>query len=193
MNITSKVTYKIIRDILLSKEFTQIEIKNRTGYSKGQISKVVNWLITRKFVEKRDRNYYLTDPTALISVFPLFRNMNELLVYRIPLRGEKEKILENLPNGSTLCLDSALDRYSRYFRSSRICIYHEKPELIKNIFEPYSGGIIDLEVYHPDMDLKGDVENGLTSKLRTVIDMTCDGKTYAAKDLFEELWGIKFG
>jgi len=193
MNITSKVTYKIIRDILLSKEFTQIEIKNRTGYSKGQISKVVNWLITRKFVEKRDRNYYLIDPTALISVFPLFRNMNELLIYRIPLRGEKEKILENLPKGSILCLDSALDRYSRYFRSSRICIYHEKPELIKNLFEPYSGGIIDLEVYHPDMDLKEDVENGLTSKLRTVIDITCDGKTYVAKDLFEELWGIKFG
>ena len=193
MNITSKVTYKIIRDILLSKEFTQIEIKNRTGCSKGQISKVVNWLITRKFVEKRDRNYYLIDPTALISVFPLFRNMNELLVYRLPLRGEKEKILENLPNGSILCLDSALDRYSRYFRSSRICIYHEKPELIKNIFEPYSGGIIDLEVYRPDMDLKEDVKNGLTTKLRTVIDMTCDGKTYAAKDLFEQLWGIKFG
>ena len=95
MNITSKVTYKIIRDVLLSKEFTQIGIKNRTGYSKGQISKVVNWLITRKFVEKRDRNYYLIDPPALVSVFPLFRNMNELLGSRIPLRGEKEKILEN--------------------------------------------------------------------------------------------------
>jgi hypothetical protein len=119
--------------------------------------------------------------------------MNELLVSRIPLRGEKEKILENLPNKSVLCLDSALDKYSRYYRSSRICIYHEKPELVKNTFEPYSGGIIDLEVYHPDMDLKEDVENGFTSKLRTVIDMTCDGKTYVAKDLFEQLWGIKFG
>jgi hypothetical protein len=119
--------------------------------------------------------------------------MNELLICRIPLRGEKEKILENLPKGSILCLDSALDRYSRYYRSSRICIYHEKPELVKNTFEPYSGGIIDLEVYHPDMDLKEDVENGFTSKLRTVIDMTCDGKTYVAKDLFEQLWGIKFG
>lgn len=193
MNITSNVTYKIIRDILLSKEFTQIEIKNRTGYSKGQISNVVYWLTTRKFVEKIDRKYHLVDPAGIISVFPLFRNMKELLVYRIPLRGEKEKILENLPNGSILCLDSALDSYSRYFRSSRICIYHDKPELVKNKFEPYSGGIIDLEVYRPDMDLKEDAKNGLTSKLRTVIDMTCDGKTYVVKDLFEELWGIKFG
>jgi len=88
MNITSKVTYQIVREILLSKVFTQIQIKNKTGYSKGQISKVVNWLITRKFVEKRESRYYLLDPAGLIYVFLLFRNMKELLVYRIPLRGE---------------------------------------------------------------------------------------------------------
>jgi len=193
MNITSKVTYQIIRQILLSKIFTQIEIKNKTGYSKGQISKVVNWLITRKFVEKREGNYCLLDPAGLISVFPLFRNMKELLFYRIPLRGEKEKILEHLPEGSILCLESALERYSHYFRSSRICIYHKKPEVVKQLFEPYSGGILDLEIYRPDMDLQKDVEHGMTSKLRTAIDITCDGKTYVAKDLFEELWGIKFG
>ena len=193
MNITSKVTYQIIREILLSKVFTQVEIKKKTGHSKGQISKVVNWLITRNFVEKRESNYYLLDPAGLISVFPLFRNMRELLVYRIPIRGEKEKILDYLPDGSILCLESALDTYSRYFRSSRICIYHEKPTEVKRLFEPYSGGILDLEVYRPDMDVQKDVEHGVTSRLRTVIDMTCDGKTYAAKDLFEQLWGIKFG
>ena len=193
MNITSKVTYQIIREILLSKVFTQVEIKKKTGHSKGQISKVVNWLITRNFVEKRESNYYLLDPAGLISVFPLFRNMKELLVYRIPIRGEKEKILDYLPDGSILCLESALDRYSRYFRSSRICIYHEQPEVVKRLFEPYSGGILDLEVYRLDMDVQKDVEHGVTSRLRTVIDMTCDGKTYAAKDLFEQLWGIKFG
>jgi hypothetical protein len=192
MNITLKTTYKIIKYILLSKEFTQTEIHQQTKCSLGRINEVVYWLITRKFVEKIDSKYRLADPAGIISLFPLFRNMNELLVYRLPLRGEKEKILENLPKGSILCLDSALDRYSQYYRSSRICVYHEKPELVKNIFEPYSGGIIDLEVYRPDMNLKEDVENGLTSKLRTVIDMTCDGKTYVAKDLFEQLWGIKF-
>ena len=119
--------------------------------------------------------------------------MKDILAYRIPLRREKEKIIEKLPIGSILCLESALDKYSQYFRSSRICIYHEKPEVVKHLFEPYSGGIIDLEVYQPDMNLQKDVKNGITSKLRTVIDITCDGKTYIAKDLFEELWGIKFG
>ena len=192
MNITLKTTYKIIKYILLSKEFTQTEIHQETKCSLGRINEVVYWLITRKFVEKIDSKYRLADSAGIISLFPLFRNMNELLVYRLPLRNEKEKILENLPKGSILCLDSALDRYSQYYRSSRICVYHEKPELVKNTFEPYSGGIIDLEVYHPDMNLKEDVENGLTSKLRTIIDMTCDGKTYVAKDLFEQLWGIKF-
>ena len=77
MNIKSNVTYQIIREILLSKSFTQVNIKRKTGHSKGQISKVVKWLITRNFVEKRESSYYLRDPAGLIAVFPLFRNMKE--------------------------------------------------------------------------------------------------------------------
>ena len=192
MNITSNSTYKIIRYILLSKEFKQVEIHKSTECSKGQVNKVVNWLLSRKFVEKGKNKYYIINPAGIISLFPLFRNMKDLLIYRIPLRAEKEKILKNLSKDAVFCLDSALDKYSGYYRSNRICIYHKKPELIKNKFRPYAGGMLDLEIYQPDMDLEGDIIKGVTSKLRTVIDMTCDGKTYVAKDLFEELWGIKF-
>jgi len=193
MNITSNSTYKIIRYILLSKEFKQVEIHNSTECSKGQVNKVVNWLLSRNFLEKGKNKYYIIDPAGIISLFPLFRNMKDLLIYRIPLRAEKDKILNNLSKEAVLCLDSALDRYSGYYRSNRICIYHKKPDLIKNKFKPYSGGMIDLEIYKSDMDLENDTIKGVTSKLRTVIDMTCDGKTYVAKDLFEELWGIRFG
>ena len=192
MNITSPVTYQIIRGVLSSRQFTQVDIQKKTGHSKGQISKVTKWLITRKFVEKRKKGYYLLDPAGLIAVFPLFRSMQELLLCRIPLRAEKEKILHLLPKDSIRCLDSALEHYSTYFRSSRICIYHDHPEQIQHLFEPYAGGILDLEIYQPDMHLHNDVKQGMTTPLRTVIDMTCDGKTYAAKDLFEQLWGIKF-
>ena len=195
MNVTLNITYKIIKYVLLSKnkEFTQLEIHKNTGSSLGRINDVVNWLISRNFVEKYKLKYYVINPAGIISLFPLYRNMKDLLIYKIQLRDDKEIILENLPKESILCLDSALDKYSRYFRSSRICIYHEKPQLIRSLFEPYSGGIIKLEVYKPDMKLIEDVKNGFTTKLRTIIDMTCDGKTYVAKDLFEELWGIKFG
>ena len=195
MNVTLNVTYKIVKYILLKKdrEFTQLEIHNKTKSSLGRINDVVNWLISRNYVEKKKVKYYVINPSGIISLFPLYRNMKDLLVYNIKLRGDKGKILENLPKESILCLDSALDKYSKYFRSSRICIYHRKPQVIKNLFEPYSGGIINLEVYKPDMELIEDVENGFTTKLRTIIDMTCDGKTYVAKDLFEDLWGIKFG
>lgn len=195
MNVTLNITYKIIKYVLLSKnkEFTQLEIHKNTGSSLGRINDVVNWLISRNFVEKYKLKYYVINPAGIISLFPLYRNMKDLLIYKIQLRDDKEIILENLPKESILCLDSALDKYSRYFRSSRICIYHEKPQLIRDLFEPYSGGIIKLEVYKPDMKLIEDVKNGFTTKLRTIIDMTCDDKTYVAKDLFEELWGIKFG
>ena len=193
MNITLDATYKIIRYILLSKDFKQVEIHRKTGCSKGQVHNVVNWLLTRKFLEKRGTKYYIVDPAGIISLFPLFRNMKDLLICRIPLKVEKEKILNNLPKGTILCLDTALYKYSSYFRSNRICIYYKKPDQIKSKFKPYSGGMIDLEIYRPDMDLKEDAINGITSRLRTVIDMTCDGKTYVTKDLFEELWGIKIG
>ena len=64
--------------------------------------------------------------------------------------------------------------------------------MIEEKFKPYRGGVLDLEVYFPDMNLKEDIVDGVTSKLRTIIDMTCDGKIYVVKDLFEDLWGIKF-
>ena len=194
MNVTLNVTYKIVKYILLSKDrkFTQLEIHKNTGSSLGRINEVVNWLISRVYVEKNKTKYYVINPAGIISLFPIYRNMKDLLAYSIQLKGDKEKILENLPKESILCLDSALDKYSRYFRSSRICIYHSKPQLISNLFEPYSGGIVKLEVYKPDMELIDDVKNGFTNKLRTIIDMACDGKTYVAKDLFEDLWRIKF-
>lgn len=192
MNPTSQATYKIIRYVLLIQEFNQTEIHHKTKTSTGQINKVVNWLLTRRFIEKGNKKYHVIDPGGIIAIFPLFRNMNDQLVCKIPIRGSMDKIIDILPKGSILCLDSAVDTYSSYFRTNRICIYHKKPELIKGKFKPYSGGLLDLHVYLPDMDLKEDIVNGVTSKLRTIIDMTCDGKTYIVKDLFEDLWGIKF-
>lgn len=102
MNITLNVTYKIIRYILTSKEFSQTEIHNKTGSSLGQINKVVNWLVTRKFVERNKGTYHMVDPAGIIAVFPLFRNMGDLLARRISIRGDLKKILEKLPQGSVL-------------------------------------------------------------------------------------------
>jgi hypothetical protein len=54
------------------------------------------------------------------------------------------------------------------------------------------GGVLPVSVYLPDLPLKGDVEKKRrTSKFRTVIDLACDGRIYAAKDIVEEMWGIR--
>jgi len=162
MNVTLDVTYKIIRYILLSKnrEFTQSEIHKNTGSSLGRINEVVQWLLSRDFVEKTKGKYYVLNPSGILSLFPLYRNMNDFCVYSIQLRGDKDKIIENIPKESVLCLDSALDQYSKYFLSNRICIYHDNQDLVKNKFEPYSGGIIKLEIYKPDMKLAEDQKKG---------------------------------
>jgi hypothetical protein len=193
MNPTFPITYEIIKFILTNEKFSQTDIHERTNASIGQVNKVVKWLITRKFIEKDGKRYRVVDPSGIVALFPLFRNMNDLLACSIPVRGSTDDIIAIIPKDGILCLDTALNRYSKYFRSDRICIYHEKPDSIGEMLKPYSGGLVNVYIYHPDMNLKNDAVNGATSKLRTIIDMACDGRVYAAKDLFNQLWGIRFG
>jgi len=115
-----------------------------------------------------------------------------LSMYHSTVRGTKKEIIEKLvENGGILCLESALEEYSEYFRAGRICIYHRNPSKLAGIFKPYGGGHIGVDIYYPDLSLKGDIEeNRRTTKLRTVIDLACNNNIYAAKDLIEELWGL---
>ena len=198
MKLTSKQTYKTISFILQNPIFTQTEAFNSTGVSWGRMNEVVQWLVDRNFVEKRAKKYELTDPAGLVSLFPLDRSMNSLVIRKFPLRLSKKQIIDRLPKEIVLCLDSAMEFYSNYWRSDRVCIYVEENSQqfrkIEKDFKPLTGGNTLLWLFKPDIKPETAKLRGftVTSRLRTLIDMICDNKSYYAKDLYRQLWGIKF-
>lgn len=130
--------------------------------------------------------------TIVTSVFPYQRSMSDAHAATIRVRGTRKRVTELLTSmGGILCLESALEEYSSYFRPSRVCAYHLFPDRIARSLSPHEGGVIQVELYIPDIPLEGDVEESRrTSRFRTLIDLVCDNKAYAAKDLFEDLWGV---
>ncbi|MDI6917512.1 MAG: hypothetical protein QMC80_06920 [Thermoplasmatales archaeon] len=192
MNPTMPKTYRVIKGVLMSNEFTQLEIHKEIDISLGQVNSVVKWLESRDFVEKIGRRYRVVDPAGIISVFPLFRNMKDNLIGSLNLRRSMDEIIEKLPEKCILCLDSALENYSKYFRIDRICVYGNDDTV--NLFKPWVGGKTPVNIYKPDMNVEDDVVSNrkrATSKLRTVIDLACDRKIYLAKDLLKDLWGLE--
>ena len=191
----SPVNYRIIRSVLLSKKpFYQLDLSKEASASPSQVSRVIRWLMMRGHVERLpDARYQVRNAVGVIAGMVAYqRNMDEARVASFHLRGKKKAIIETLVKaGGILCLESALEEYSAYFRPDRICIYHEEPEELIDRLIPLEGGMLPVVVFYPDIALDGDVEkNRRTTKFRTVVDITCDDKFYAAKDLLEDLWGI---
>jgi len=141
-----------------------------------------------------DGRYRVRNAIGIItSAIPYQRSMNDAHFGVAHVRGKKKEVTEALVGaGGVLCLESALEEYSQSFRADRICIYHRKPEKLMDKLVLEEGGILPVSIYLPDLPLEGDVEQKRrTGKFRTVVDLACDGRIYAAKDLVEELWGIR--
>ena len=195
VSVVSPVNYRILRAVLSHRlPFTQSEIAKTAAASAPQTSRIVRWLAELSGVERlQDGRYVVRGPATIVtSAFPYQRSMSDAHRATVRVRGSRRQITESLVSlGGILCLENALEEYSEYFRPSRICIYHRSPEQVVKAVVPREGGIIPVHVYVPDIPLEGDVEEGRrTSKYRTLIDLVCDGNAYAAKDLFEALWGV---
>lgn len=196
MKLTAKQTYKVVSFILRNPVFTQTKVFKATGVSWGRMNEVVQWLVSKNFVEKKKKEYELIDPAGLVSLFSLHRDMNSLLLKKLPLRLSKKQIIKRMPKKTILCLDSALEFYSGYWDSNRACAYVGSSQLkkIEKEFKPFSGGNRFLWLFEPDIVPETTEANDLTvtDRLRTLIDLVCDNKSYYARDLFKQLWGLKF-
>ena len=145
-----------------------------------------------------DGRYRIRAAGAVVSsIFPYQRSMKETLRARLTMRGGRSAIQRELSKaGAVLCMESALEHYSSYFRPGRICVYHQDPESLARRFAPMVGGLIPVEIYLPDIPLDGDTEAEgrkgplRTTRWRTLVDLASDGKLYVARDLLEQLWGI---
>lgn len=203
IDLTTPVHYRILRQILTAKDpFLQTEIATATGAANSQVSRLVRWLEVHQHVLHRrsDGRYEAVQPAGLIlAVLPYQRRMVQALEGTKRVRGRMDEVSRILTQeGATLCLESALSTHSEYFRADRVAVYHAKPRELLAAMAPDEGGLLPVAVYSPDIPLEGDVlEPDAVSPLRrtdafrTLIDLVCDNRAYAAKDLFSKLWGIE--
>lgn len=205
IDLTAPVNYRILRTVLLSKEpFLQREVARAAKAQPTQVGRIVRWLEAHQHATRRkvDGRYEVTSPSTLIvAMFPYQRTMSGSLVGTVKVRGEMDRIGRLLVReGATLCLESALTVYSEYFRPDRLAVYHPDPRTLLSKLAPDEGGLLPIGVYGADIPLEGDVEEPdrksplrRTTQFRTLVDLICDNRAYAAKDLFLSLWGVRFG
>ena len=205
IDFTAPTNYRVLRNILTSKHpFLQNEVAKEAAAHPPQVSTVVRWLQAHQHVIRRktDGRYEVAQPASLVvAVFPYQRVMDRTLVGTVKVRSTPEEVSQLLTReGATLCLESALSVHSEFFRPDRVAVYHSKPKKLLEQIAPNEGGMLPVSVYEPDIPLEGDVEEPdsdspfrRTAQFRTLVDLVCDNRAYAAKDLFWTLWGVRFG
>ncbi len=192
IRLTSDKTYKVIRYLLKNGRFAQSRVHNETGVSAGRVNQVVQWLMRTGYVRKAACRYELIAPLAVVKLFPLARSMKEQIIFSREVDVENEDIVKWLTGkGAVFCLTTALQQYDTYFRDPAVNIYADEKAALE--LERLPAGLTRVNVYKPDMNLESDTteKDGVkaTSMERTVIDLFCDNKAYAAERLVKRLWG----
>jgi len=191
INLSADKTYRVIYYILNSKEFTQTEVHKRTEVSIGRVNKIVSWLLDKGHVEKLKGRYRLVSPISLINLLSSFRSMEKIA--SLDIDAPREDIIKFLvENKVVFCLTSALQYYDSYFRDPSICVYSYHRGVVEEL-KKFRTGTLRIIVYKPDMLLDENTETidsiRLTSEIRTIIDLFCDNKAYAADRLIKRVFG----
>ncbi len=165
--------------------------------------------------------YLLVNPTGLLRAISLFRSMPSLRKFTMSVDVPKEKLASHLARRPVVfCLGTALERYSQFYRADEISFYAFPGasgmgiEAIHRDLSTSKEGITRAtcyslptkvhgrreEVADPRAALKalqafGFVEKGrdgyFTTWVQTAVDLFCDSKAFATRDLLKELWGVE--
>ncbi len=188
MKVTSKETYKIIRAMLEMKKFTQYEISKKENVTFSLVNKVVNWFVSRGYVARRQGNYEVITPAAIFNLFPLYRTMKPYATFDVNL--PRKEALEMIKGKGILCLTSALSYYDSYYRDPAIYAYVKDEKLVDELKRARKG-LTRVELFEEDLNADDTIKkNGqlITSKARTVIDLFCANRAYAAEMLIKREW-----
>ncbi len=188
MKITSKKTYRIIRAILEKKKFTQYGISRDEKATFSLVNRVANWLLGIGYVAKRKGYYELCAPGAVFGLFAVYRKMKPTAVFEVG--AKPEEIMRILKGRAALCLTSALSYYDDYYRDPVIYAYAMDEKLLGELGE-MPKGYTRVEIYREDLNGEDIIKKGQwrTGKARTVIDLFCANKAYAAERLVKREWG----
>jgi len=221
-----KKTLLVICAILHTNVFSQRglqtlinETNNGDHVSLGNVNRVVSELERLKYIqrsptemlsemiEKRpstftvdtNRNtFYLVEPLGLLRYIHMFRTMEDILEFRLKVRSPIEDVTAEMTRqGAALCLGSAQERYSPYFRVGEVSMYHEGPKRLYKYLKTAEAGETVINVYRPQFALsekffiQDDKKERYTTRVQTVIDMFCDDKGAYSKPLLKELWEVE--
>ncbi|MFH1394328.1 MAG: hypothetical protein ABIH29_05620 [Candidatus Micrarchaeota archaeon] len=188
MKVTSRQTYKVIRAILKLKKFTQYEVSKKEKVTFSLVNRVVNWLVSRGYVAKRTGHYELVAPAAIFSLFPVYRKMKPYVTFDVNISAEDA--LKMMKDKGKLCLTTALSYHDDYYRDPVVHAYLEDKKTIDSL-KNLPKGYTHIELYHEDLN-KDDFEKArgqwITNKARTVMDLFCSNKAYAAERLIKKEW-----
>lgn len=189
VRVTSKETYKIVRAILELKKFTQYALSKETGVTFSLVNRVVNWFVSRGFVARRTGHYELISPGAVFALFSLYRKIKPVMMFDVNLSSKE--VLALLKSKGVLCLTSALSFYDDYYRDPAVYLYIKDEKLLEEL-KRLPKGYTHIEVFKEDLNISDfEKKRGqlVTNKIRTVIDLFCAGKAYAAERLVKKEWG----
>lgn len=194
----SSVAYPQLYYMLEHGDFKQRPMARDLDIPHGaRVSGFVNMLVDLKFVEKvksrkqRLNVYRVTSPVALIKFYSSFRNMTTQRISR-NWGTDRSKVIEYFKKeGGVFCLTTALEHYTEYVRDPAIHVYVEE-DFWNKMQKKETSGTIRVNMYPFRPYRKDNVieKDGLqiTTKLRTLIDLYCDDKAYAAEPLIKQLW-----
>jgi len=188
MKITSRETYRVVRAMLDRKRFSQYEISKNEGITFSLVNRTVNWFMGRGYVRKQKGYYELVSAGAIFNLFPIYRKMTPYATFDVNLPGEKA--LEMLGKKGVLCLTSALAFYDDYYRDATVHAYLEDEKVLDEL-KGMAKGFCHVELYREDLnrdDFTKLKRQNATNKIRTVIDLFCCNKAYAAERLLKKEW-----
>lgn len=194
----SSIAYQQLYYMLEHGDFKQRQMSRDLEIPHGaRVSGFVNWLVDLKFIEKITNRqqklqvYRVTSPMALIKFFSNFRNMETLKISR-NWGADRDKVIEYFKDeGAIFCLTTALEHYTEYVRDPAIHVYVDE-DFWNKMQKKETTGTVRVNMY-PSTPYREDnviEKSGLkiTTKLRTLIDLYCDDKSYAAEPLVKQLW-----
>jgi len=196
VNLAAPKTFMLVEHILEKKSFTQYSAIKGLKLSMPLVNQVTHYLLDKGFIFHDGKKYILRDAAGLVSAVRLFRDIKKANIAEIPTSLGKDEAMKVLPHGAILCLDSALGHYSNWWRSDKVCAYVSEKDAaeLKQRLVYRQGNKTTLRLFLEKPAVKEKTKSGkrlFTSKIRTVIDMVCDGQMNAVEPLFSELWGEK--
>jgi hypothetical protein len=134
---------------------------------------------------------------------------------------KEEVVTSLRKRGVVFCLGTALEVYSRFYRADEVSFYAfpgraaEGAEAIRRDLAPLREGITKVSCYALPTRLHGRREAELTprrggievlraqgflekapiglvtTRVQTVVDLFCDSRAFATRDLLKDLWGVE--